>query len=129
MTPSGITVSADRASVRITWDDGSAGEFAAEFTASALRDLCQSAGSKRLALQGLAVPAADTLRIADVSPVGRYGINIVFSDDHDRGIYPWSMLYEYARKNLCTAAINCGNDAATDGTIASNDTHARANGI
>lgn len=35
------------------------------------------------------------VEITDVLPVGNYGINLVFSDGHDTGIYAWQRLYDY----------------------------------
>ncbi len=32
------------------------------------------------------------VRIVEIRPVGAYGIQLIFSDGHDRGIYPWSYL-------------------------------------
>jgi DUF971 family protein len=34
------------------------------------------------------------LRITEIHPVGAYGVQLVFSDGHDRGIYPWTYLRE-----------------------------------
>ncbi len=31
-----------------------------------------------------------------MTAVGNYAINIAFSDGHDRGIYPWALLQEFA---------------------------------
>jgi prepilin-type processing-associated H-X9-DG protein len=33
-----------------------------------------------------------------VREVGSYGVNIAFSDGHDRGIYPWSYLAQLSEK-------------------------------
>ena len=74
MTPENIVVRKDRSRLVIEWADG----VRIDLTAPELRDLCQSAKSKRLALQGLLAPAAKDLSIEDVSAIGRYGINVVF---------------------------------------------------
>ncbi|MDA3875695.1 MAG: gamma-butyrobetaine hydroxylase-like domain-containing protein [Halothiobacillus sp.] len=34
--------------------------------------------------------------IATVEGVGGYGVQIIFQDGHDRGIYPWAYLRELA---------------------------------
>lgn len=130
MTPTNIVVDENRSGLRIGWADG----VVCDLSAPALRDLCQSAKSKRLALQGLHTPASYDLRIENVSAIGRYGINIEFSDGHDRGIYPWAMLREHAvsanaeeNKNISQPAINCGNAKPDEGTFDSNALTATAN--
>lgn len=40
----------------------------------------------------------ENLTIVSVREVGSYGINVVFSDGHDRGIYPWSYLVALAAR-------------------------------
>ncbi|PVB62376.1 DUF971 domain-containing protein [Labrenzia sp. 011] len=72
----------------LTWENGQVSQLSARV----LRDNSQSAGSKRLRLRGLDVPASDDLTIEAIRPVGAYALNLVFSDGHDRGIYPWSLL-------------------------------------
>jgi DUF971 family protein len=88
--PRKITLSRDRRSLLLDWGDGR------EETASAaaLREACRSSGSVRARVNGWAVPAAPDLTIVDVRPVGHYAVNLVFSDGHDRGIYPWAYLRE-----------------------------------
>lgn len=108
MTPENILVRKDRSRLVIEWADG----IRIDLAAPKLRDLCQSAKSKRLALQGLLAPAAKDLSIEDVSAIGRYGINVAFSDGHDRGIYPWVMLREHALARRSGTEISC--DPAID---------------
>lgn len=92
--PSEIALAADRRSLTIDWGRGRR----VSASATALRDACRSSRSVRLRVDGWAVPAADDLTIVDVRPVGHYAINLVFSDGHDRGIYPWGYLKEIAAK-------------------------------
>ena len=92
--PSEIALAADRRSLRIDWGRGQRDSA----SAAALRDACRSSRSVRLRVDGWAVPAPDDLTIVDVRPVGHYAINLVFSDGHDRGIYPWRYLKEIAAK-------------------------------
>lgn len=35
------------------------------------------------------------VEIAEIAPVGNYGIKLVFSDGHDTGIYVWECLYNF----------------------------------
>jgi DUF971 family protein len=36
-----------------------------------------------------------------IEPVGHYAIRIVFSDGHDRGIYPWTYLRQLSQLSEC----------------------------
>ena len=88
MQPTEIRLTRQRDALEIDWEDGSASRLAAVF----LRENSQSAESKRLRADGWDVPPPPSLTIAEIRPVGHYAINLVFSDGHDRGIYPWSYL-------------------------------------
>lgn len=58
-----------------------------------LRGACPCAKCRAARIQGrIALVDADVKLIA-MNPMG-YGLQMVFSDGHDRGIYPWSYLYE-----------------------------------
>ena len=92
--PQAITLAADRRSLLIDWG----GEAAQRATATALREACRSSRSVRARVNGWAVPAPADLTIVDVRPVGQYAINLVFSDGHDRGIYPWRYLKEISQQ-------------------------------
>jgi DUF971 family protein len=92
--PQAITLAADRRSLLIDWGEGKAERA----TAAALREACRSSRSVRTRINGWAVPAPADLTIVDVRPVGRYAITLVFSDGHDRGIYPWRYLKEISRQ-------------------------------
>jgi DUF971 family protein len=54
----------------------------------------------RARVDGWAVRAGPDLTIVDVRPVGHYAVNLVFSDGHDRGIYPWVYLREIAGEEI-----------------------------
>ena len=38
------------------------------------------------------------VEILRIEPVGRYAIQLQFSDGHETGIYSWDLLYEYGMK-------------------------------
>jgi len=92
--PQAITLAGDRRSLLIDWGEGKADRA----TAAALREACRSSRSVRARINGWAVPAPADLTIVDLRPVGRYAINLVFSDGHDRGIYPWRYLKEISQQ-------------------------------
>ena len=86
--PEQVRISKDKKTMTLIWSDGAEKSI----SASELRDNCRSAQSVKLRITNLAVPAPKDLAIKDVKPIGSYGINIVYSDDFDRGIYPWGYL-------------------------------------
>jgi DUF971 family protein len=78
----------------VAWAAGGESRLAA----SQLWAECRSAGARRRRLDGCDINPPSALAIVAVSPVGRYGISIAFSDGNDRGIYPWSMLAGLGRR-------------------------------
>ncbi|MET0339899.1 MAG: DUF971 domain-containing protein [Polyangiales bacterium] len=61
-------------------------------SARALREACRCAHCTARARRGEPVVAPADLRVVDLRPVGAYAAQLVFSDGHDRGIYPFAML-------------------------------------
>lgn len=74
----------------LRWPDG---EFV--LAASALRAACRCAHCKAAALKGAASSAeGPEVALSQAELVGHYALQLSFSDGHDRGIYPWSLLRE-----------------------------------
>lgn len=61
---------------------------------------CPSAAGRRRRIDGVDGNVPQGLLITAVTPVGRYGVNISFSDGHDRGIYPWGYLRDLQPRRL-----------------------------
>ncbi len=80
----------------VAWSNGQESRY----RAWQLRKACRSSDSLRNAIDGKASKDAMESRIADVRPVGNYAVNIVFSDGHDRGIFPWSYLYSLESERM-----------------------------
>ncbi len=59
--------------------------------AAYLRARCQCTHCRRLDAKDLERDHAWVL-LMDAKPVGTYGLQLVYSDGHDRGIYPWYYL-------------------------------------
>jgi DUF971 family protein len=84
--------------LRIAWSDGQVREYAVR----ELRDKCpcatcrekRSAPSPATLLPILSSAEAAPLRIAAMTPVGRYAYSIDFSDGHDSGIFTLESLRE-----------------------------------
>jgi len=95
MYPQSLSNDSATGILEIHWQDGSMQKLGNAF----LRANCQCAGCKSLAERSPAAPEADT-RITAIVPVGTYGVQLIFSDGHQRGIFPWVYL-----KRLSDAAI------------------------
>jgi DUF971 family protein len=98
--PTEINHSKNRATLRITWDDGHVGEYEEAY----LRGycpcaMCQGHGAKR---RFIPVPEA---RLQEIAPVGNYAIEFRWHDGHSTGIYS----YDYLR-SLCPCAVCMATD-------------------
>lgn len=75
------------------WPDG----CQSRYTGKDLRDACRCASCVSIASIGRLIDQdASAFVIASVVGVGGYGVQIIFQDGHDRGIYPWTYLRELA---------------------------------
>lgn len=74
------------AALRLQWPDG-----AVSVSATHLRAACRCGGCR-----AHPVVEEQDVQLVDAQPVGHYALNLVFSDGHDRGIYPWVWLRELA---------------------------------
>jgi DUF971 family protein len=72
----------------LVWND----DARTQITAATLRAFCRCSGCSAAAFFGAAPAPAAGLAIAHAQLMGRYALNLQFSDGHDRGIYPWSYL-------------------------------------
>jgi DUF971 family protein len=90
-TPDEITTNATTRLLIIRWPDGREQRIAH----ATLRRACSCAECRRIRLDGLAVQAAPDVTLTDVQLMG-YGAQLVFSDGHARGIYPWRYLEQIA---------------------------------
>lgn len=62
-----------------------------------LRRNCRCTACRTQVLGGGAVEVSAELRLLRAELVGRYGLQLIFSDGHERGIYPWSYLHDLAQ--------------------------------
>lgn len=92
--PRSIEASATGAHLEVEWEDGAC----ARIDAAALWAGCRSAVAVRRRIDGRRLEAPAGLVITRLSPIGSYGVNIAFSDGHDRGIFPWQLLRDIARR-------------------------------
>jgi DUF971 family protein len=68
-----------------------------------LRAACRCAGCEQARRAGT-TPAAATadmaVKIERISPIGEFGLQLHFSDGHERGIFPWPYLRKLALEVL-----------------------------
>ena len=85
--PAQITVHTASGRLSLTWSDGRTQSI----SIAALRERCPCSTCRRLTLSGRSIPIEPELSLLDLQPMG-YGIQIIFTDGHAQGIYPWAYL-------------------------------------
>ena len=84
--PLGIELHAE--GLQIEWREGPV-----HLPAGALRAACRCGACRALAVRQGPPANGAPVQLRGVAPVGRYAVQLSFSDGHDRGIYPWSLLH------------------------------------
>ncbi|UZE25840.1 DUF971 domain-containing protein [Pseudomonas sp. B21-056] len=87
MNPLAIGNSQDKGQLRLNWPDGREQRL----DHAGLRRQCPCSQCRAFRLQGLTVRVDSRIRVVEVNAQG-YGVQLVFSDGHERGIYPWAYL-------------------------------------
>lgn len=72
--------------LRLEWADG-----AQWIEYARLRRECPCSQCRAFRLRGSPPLVSETVRVVEIHPQG-YGVQLVFSDGHQRGIYPWAYL-------------------------------------
>jgi len=72
----------------IVWDDGSAQQL----PHALLRARCKCTVCQSQRLRATLKEPDPAVSIEELRQVGLYGLQLVFSDGHERGIYPWAYL-------------------------------------
>ena len=83
-----ITTTLDGRTLRLIWTEGPETQLPADELRRAARD----ATSIRQKIDLGEITIAPGLRITALNAVGSYGVNVHFSDGHQRAIYPFSYL-------------------------------------
>jgi len=89
--PERIELDAASRQLSLLWPDGVQQLLAH----TVLRAHCPCAGCRRIRLHGGRVEVEADISIVGIAPMG-YGIQLAFSDGHDRGIFPWPYLEQLA---------------------------------
>jgi DUF971 family protein len=89
MSPLAVGNSQSKQQLRLNWPDGR--EQLLDH--ADLRRQCPCSQCRAFRLQGLTVKVDSRIRVVELNSQG-YGLQLVFSDGHERGIYPWPYLAE-----------------------------------
>ncbi|PWR04160.1 DUF971 domain-containing protein [Meridianimarinicoccus roseus] len=89
-----MTATPDCRTLIIDWDSGET----TQLSAALLRREARDAGSIRQRVDFGSVRVDDDIAITALAPVGSVGVNIHFSDGHDRAIYPFAYLLELSER-------------------------------
>ena len=87
MSPLALGNSQDKGQLRLNWPDGREQRL----DHAELRRQCPCSQCRAFRLQGSTVLVDSRIRVIAVNTQG-YGVQLVFSDGHERGIYPWAYL-------------------------------------
>lgn len=65
-----------------------------------LRAHCKCASCEQGRRHGAPPQPDAAMRLERISPVGEFGLQLHFSDGHERGLFPWAYLRELALEGL-----------------------------
>lgn len=87
MNPLSVGNSQSERTLRLNWPDGREQQL----NHAELRRQCPCSQCRAFRLRGARPLVSADIRVLQANPQG-YGLQLVFSDGHDRGIYPWVYL-------------------------------------
>lgn len=85
-----LSATPDNRHLIVEWEEGDA----TQLSAATLRQQARDAYSRRALLDHGEIVVAPDLTITGLKQVGASGLNVTFSDGHDRAIYPFIYLRE-----------------------------------
>lgn len=88
MNPLSVANSQRERTLRLSWPDGRESLF----SHAQLRRQCPCSQCRAFRLKGMVPLVDDHVRLIALNLQG-YGVQLVFSDGHQRGIYPWAYLF------------------------------------
>ena len=89
-----IAATEDASALRVNWDNGAVSTL----SAADLRREARDAVSIRERLDHDEVRVMPGITITGLQQVGAQGVNVQFSDGHDRAIYPFAYLRELSER-------------------------------
>ncbi|MCY1364002.1 hypothetical protein D9M69_507900 [compost metagenome] len=87
--PGALRNSPSQGRLTLEWVDGEQQEI----SHARLRGACPCAQCKAARLRGVIATVEEGVRLERIALQG-YGVQLLFSDGHERGIYPWGYLRE-----------------------------------
>lgn len=99
--------------LQLIWSEGQTHRLEASY----LWSQCPSAAGRRRRMDGIHHPRSPDLRITKLDRIGRYAVNIGFSDGHDRGVYPWTLLADFAARRTVNDFITASAEMTGDGVL------------
>lgn len=90
--PAGITINKPSRTLDLLWDEQHVMLSHKVLRQSCRCSVCESARRK---LNDV-IPVAADVALVSMKVLGSTGVQMIFSDGHDRGIYPWSYLRQMA---------------------------------
>ena len=94
MNPVAIGNSQTAQTLRLSWPDGRESLLGH----AELRRQCPCSQCRAFRLQGLAPMVDSRVQVIELNAQG-YGLQLIFSDGHERGIYPWPYLAQLTLEN------------------------------
>ncbi|MEM6888094.1 MAG: DUF971 domain-containing protein [Pseudomonadota bacterium] len=85
-----LSATPDSRRLIVEWETGACSEL----PATVLRQAARDAYSQRARIDHGEIAVAEDLTITGLVQVGRAGVNVHFSDGHDRAVYPFVYLRE-----------------------------------
>ncbi|WP_321897083.1 DUF971 domain-containing protein [Burkholderia cepacia] len=95
-TPQRIELDGETRTLTLHWPQG----LTQRLSHRALREACPCAQCRRLRVDGGTLSAPPGIAVLEVRPAG-YGLQLLFSDQHERGIFPFDYI---ARLSASTPA-------------------------
>jgi DUF971 family protein len=94
LTPVEVLLNNSTSSLEITWSDGDKSNL----SGASLRRYCACSGCRSRKVIGTEL-ITDSGKIEKIQLMGSTGLQIVFADGHDRGVFPWSYIHAIANGN------------------------------
>ena len=92
--PLDVTLHQASGRVDVLWSDG----LLALLGGAQLRSACRCSACESARRAGRPPAAASDAAVTSLLPIGDMGLQLIFNDGHDRGIYPWAYLHELSEK-------------------------------
>ena len=89
--PSAVTLYARAGELELVWD-----ALPAVLTGQRLRAACRCSGCESARRRGCPPEPDAGVRLTHIEILGSGGLQCMFSDGHERGIYPWPYLHALA---------------------------------